>query len=383
VIGGPGGGAGFDLSNTSFANLSARDVIIMGGPGEATGPGESLQIQDLTLNSAKIAALWLGTASSQSITVPGTVSPTGGGPVDVQIGFVRLGQGGSYSGGPLANPGQGGADGFIPGDIVITGGLGTPTARLGAVNLIARHDIIMGDQGYVAAAQSNPNFDAASASGSYPGYAPGQVFVAAQTLQLAAQGRIIQQNTAGNGMLFGGLDVGAPTSAEPLIYVPAVQGQSIGNGAWTANYNTGPSQIVLFGSFVTPGGPTVDDQEAAAQPDLLSSQIANSSAYQINTCVFTNSCASPAAVLNFEPPSLTEAAAAVEGTIAAEIASVLAQAASPDIFSVLTGTTPTLQQDTDRLGLTNPVIEIGNGDMWTGQGDCPPGPNGAPGCPRQ
>lgn len=382
VIGGAGGGTGFDLSNASFGNLHGRDIVIMGGPGEASGPGESLQIQDLTLNSANLSALWLGTASSQSITVPGTVSPTGGAPVDVQIGFVRLGPGGSYSGGQVTDPGEGGLDGFIPGNIEVTGALGSATAPLGAVDLIARDNILMGDQGFVAAAQANPNFNAATSSGAYPGYAPGQAFVAAQTLQLAAQGRIVQQNTAGNGALFGGLDVGAPTSALPLIYVPAVQGQSISGGVWTADYNTGPSQIALFGAFVTPGG-TIDDQEAAAQPNLLSGQISNRSAYEINTCVFTASCASPTSALTFEPPALLDVAALVEGTISAEIAAVLAQAASPDIFSVLTGTALPLQQDADRLGLTNPIIEIGNGDMWTGQGDCPPRPDGAKGCGRQ
>jgi hypothetical protein len=161
-----------------------------------------------------------------------------------------------------------------------------------------------------------------------------------------------------------------------------VQGQSISGGVWTADYNTGPSQIALFGAFVTPGG-TIDDQEAAAQPNLLSGQISNRSAYEINTCVFTASCASPTSALTFEPPALLDVAALVEGTISAEIAAVLAQAASPDIFSVLTGTALPLQQDADRLGLTNPIIEIGNGDMWTGQGDCPPRPDGAKGCGRQ
>ena len=39
VIGGAGGAPGFDLTNASFQNLHGRDVIVMGGPGEATGAG--------------------------------------------------------------------------------------------------------------------------------------------------------------------------------------------------------------------------------------------------------------------------------------------------------------------------------------------------------
>ena len=373
VIGGAGGGSGFDLSNASFANLSARDVIIMGGPGESIAPGASLQIQDLTLDSAKISSLWVGTASSQSITVTGAVTSSGGGAVDVQLGFVRLGPGGSYAGGQATDPGEGGLDGFIPGEIDITGALGSPAAPLGAVTLIARNNIFMGDPGFVAAAQANPNFDAATSSGDFPGYAPDQAFVAAQTLQLAAQGRIVQQNTAGGGVLFGGLDIGAPTTADPLIFVPAaVQGQPVADGVWTADYAAGPSVVAVSGALLTAGGAAIDGTQAATQPGLVSGEIGDRTVYEINSCEFGSSCASTTSALTFEAPELVSVAATDEGTISTVFAAIVANGANPDVFSAFTATPPTLQEDTDRLGIANPITEIGNGDLWTGEStDCP------------
>jgi filamentous hemagglutinin family protein len=384
VIGGAGGGPGFDLSNASFSNLSARDVIIMGGPGEATAPGDNLLIQDLTLNSAKISSLWLGTASSQTITVSGSVAATGAAPVDVQVGFVRLGAGGSYSGGPVVDSGEGGLDGFIPGEIDITGALGSPTAPLGAVTLIARNNIFMGDSAFVAAAQANPDFDAATSSGDYPGYTPGQAFVAAQTLQLAAQGRIVQQNTAGDGVLFGGLDIGEPTPSEPLIFVPAaLQGQSIADNAWTADYAAGPTLVAVSGALLVPGGSSLNGTQAAGDPGLVSSEIGDRTVYEINSCAFGDSCASPTGALTFEPPELVSLAAADEGTISTVVAAIVANASNPDIFTAFTATPPTLQADTDRLGIANPITEIGNGDLWTGEsGDCPSGATRAQDCVR-
>jgi filamentous hemagglutinin family protein len=384
VIGGAGGGTGFDLSDASFGNLHARNVVIMGGPGEKSGAGESLQVQNLTLDSAKIAALWLGTASSQSITVAGQVAPIGASSVDLHLGFVRLGAGGSYSGGPMTNPGQGGLDGFIPGQIVITGALGAPTAPLGAVSLIARNDIFVGDAAFVAAAQADPAFDAVKSSAAFPGFSPGQIFVAAHNLQLGAQGRIIQQNTGSTGLTFTGLQIGAPSAALPLIFAPqALAGQTIGGEGWSANYAAGPTRVDLFGALALSTGRTVADVGAATQPNLLDAQIPAHTTYRINGCAFGAPCLSPTTSVTFQPPQLIDITSILGTTPEDALATVLATAASPDIFSAFAGAAPTLQQDTDRLGAANPFIEIGNGDLWAGPSEeCPKTKDAGQDCKR-
>jgi len=371
VIGGAGGGAGFDLSNASFSHLSGRDIVVMGGPGESSGPGANLQIEDLTLNSTKLAALWLGTASSQSITVSGAVTPTGGGPVDLHLGFVRQG--------------PGGLDGFIPGEIDIVGSLGGASTPLGVVTLIARNDILMGVPAFATAARTDPGFDAVTASSSFPGFAPGHVFVAANSLQIAAQGRVIAQNSPGAGFLFAGLDIGAPTAALPLIFAPAaLQGQSIGGGAWTADYGLGPQGVDLFGALAIRGGPTIDDVSAASQPDLLDPAIAARGAYRFNGCVFGAACVSLTPVTTFQPPAIIDTTAdPASGAAQSGSAGDLAGAsASAGVVSNLTATALTLQQDDERLGSANPITETGNGDLWSGAAaDCPPHSEPGKDCP--
>jgi filamentous hemagglutinin family protein len=368
VIGGAGGGSGFNLTNASFAHLSGRDVVIMGGPGEGQGAGVDLTVDDLTLDSSKISALWLGTDSGHSITVAGAVTPAGAGPVDVQIGFAREG----------ASP-DAGLDGFIPGEIDVTGALGAPNAALTDARLIARNDILIGAPGFVASAQANPNFDALRSSTAFP-VARDKVFVATGVLQLSAQGRILQQNTAPSLLTFAGLAVGAPTAAAPLIAAPtALQGQAIGGDAWTADFAAGPSEIQLFGALASAGGRVVNDQTAALAPDLLDPAIANRTTYEINSCVFGQTCASPIAAITFEPPP-NPAQAAQEAQAAADAGTAVAGAAQNTVFSVITPTST--QQDEDRLGVANPLTETGNGDLWTaGSLDCGPASKPHRDCP--
>ena len=142
--------------------------------------------------------------------------------------------------------------GYIPGEIDITGSLGTTLNPMGSVGLLARNNIFMGTSGFITAAEADSTFDAVTQSSNYPGLAQGYVFVAANTLQLAAQGRIIQQNTStltGVGQqLYAGLAINAPTAQTPLIGAMAgLQGQTIGVEGWTANYAAGPTKIDVFG----------------------------------------------------------------------------------------------------------------------------------------
>jgi hypothetical protein len=368
VIGGAGGGPGFNLTNASFAHLSGRDIIIMGGPGEGQGPGVDLKVDDLTVVSSRISALWLGTDSGHSITVAGAVTPAGAAPVDVQIGFARQGADSPAS-----------FDGFIPGAIDITGALGAPSEPLGAARLVARGDILIGTAPFVVAAAADPTFDAVKSSGAFA-VTRDQVFVAAGTLQLSTQGRIIQQNTAPSLLSFAGLAIGAPTAADPLIAAPgALQGQSIGGGAWTADFAAGPSRIDLFGALAPTSGPVVADGRAALAPHLLDPAISTKVDYRINDCSFGQACASPIAAITFQPPP-NPAQAAQEAQAAADAGTAVAGAAPNTVFTVLTPTST--QQDEDRLGLANPLTETGNGDLWTaGSLDCGPASNPHRDCP--
>ena len=389
VIGGAGGATGFDLSNASFANLGGRNIVIMGGPGEATAPGANLDVQDLTLDSSKLSALWLGTSSTRSITVSGAVTPTGPGAVNVDLGFARLGLGGSYAGGAVTNPGAGGLDGFVPGEIDVTGGLGAAGATLGSVTLIARNDILMGAPAFITAAQTNSSFDAATRSASFPGSTPDHLFVAAGALQMAAQGRIVEQNSPGAGFLYAGLDLAAPTAVAPLIFVPtALEGQPIGGGAWTADYAPGPTAIDLFGILRTASGARIDDVAAATQPDLLDAGISTRAAYFINTCAFGAACGSSASILTFQPPELTIASVdgatqGAEGAAAGAQALASTSATAVDVVPALTSTAISLQQDDERLGAANPITETGNGDLSSGPDNaCPPQPEPGKDCLR-
>ena len=365
TIGGPSG-SGFTLSNASFGQLTARNVIVMSGPGESQAPGANLAIQNLTLDSTKISALWLGASSSRVIAVNGALTVNNG-PVDLRVGFAR--QGGA----------AGGLDGFIPGEIDISGALGGPTAPLGTVNLIARNDVFIGSSGFITAARANPSFDAFTQSSLFSTPPTGAVQVAANTLQFAAQGRIIQQNTGLNSLIFAGLDINAPTAAQPLIYVPTtLQGRSIG-GAFTPNYAAGPSRVDLFGTLNTASGPN-SQPTAARTPYLLDSTLKAASSERINGCVFGADCVlltAPSA-LTFQGQTTQAAAASATSSVAATLTSTIV----PDVVTFLTPTAITLRQDDDRLGGTNPITESGNGDLSLGGGVvCPTSLDAHAACP--
>jgi filamentous hemagglutinin family protein len=358
TVGGTGGAAGFDLTDASFQNLHGRDVIVMGGPGEAEGPGSNLTVGDLTLNSANLAALWLGTASGRDISITGQVSPVGA--VALQVGLVR-------------QEGTGGLDGFTPGAIDISGALGSAAAPMGEVTLIARNDILIGDPAFIAAAGADPAFDSLRRSHNFPDFATNYVFITGTSLQMAAQGRIVQENTGRNSLTFAGIDITAPTLAAPLVFVPAaLEGQTIG-GAWVANYGAGPTGIALFGTVLVNGVLAIDDVRAAVIPGLLQGSVDILPLYAINSCVFADVCPSPIPILTFQPPpGTTPSPPGVPG--------VLADLVTTDPVAAMTAGGVTLAPDDDRLGAANPVTESGNGDLTVGpRADCPPtGPDKCP-----
>ena len=172
TIGGASGAGGVQLSDALFSHLTGRNVIVLGGPGEGQGPGMDITVQDLSLDPARISALWIGAHSDRTVTVSGAVSGTG---VSVNLGFVR----------PLG--GSSGADGYIPGEIDVSGSLGSSGSPLQLVGLVARNDILMGSSGFISAARADPAFNAVASSRSSPSPGVGHLFVDAGALQLAAQ----------------------------------------------------------------------------------------------------------------------------------------------------------------------------------------------------
>jgi filamentous hemagglutinin family protein len=365
VIGGAPGGAGFDLSNASFSHLTGRNVVIMSGPGETSGPGVDLQVADLTLDSSKISGLWLGAASSRRLSIDGAVSVVGGGPVSLQLGFVRQGLGGDgvgAGGAGAANPDPGTIDGFIPGEINISGSLGATAAPLSGVSMIARNNIFLGAPGFITAAAADPTLDPASASAAHT-IDSGHVFVAARSLSFAAQGRIVQQTTS--GFPYAGLVFGPPSAAAPLLDIPVgIDGQTVGADGWSANYAAGPTKVDLFGVIASAGANDISGFTVAHQPDLADALLPSTRNYRVNGCVFGGVCASSTDVIQFIAPILI-------GEFATGASGVL----SPDFTVTATPVLDALSGyvaigadfDSDRLGSTNPVTESGNRELWTSE----------------
>ena len=352
TVGGADGATGFQLSDAGFSHLTGRDVIVMAGDGEGGAHNADIQLADLTIDSVKTSALWLGTSSGHAIDVVGQTVVTGGGAVDVRLGFATsaaMGQSGPS--GPLG--------GYIPGQIAITGALGAPSAPLHTVSLLAKNDIFMGTAPFIAAAAGSPTFDAVKSSKSFPGLPQGYVFIAAADLQMSAEGRIVQQNTstitAPDSSAYGGLDIGAPTASDPLIAAPAaLDGATIGPSGWAAAYKAGPTLIDVFGVIHQSGGKTTSGVDVAQQPDLLDTAVTTSRSYRINSCVFGDHCVTippPTFQPPPPPPPLGQLFDSGSTVLSFESDIVL----------------PDTDDDNHKKNAV-PITESGNGDLWAQPG---------------
>jgi filamentous hemagglutinin len=261
VIGGAAGQGGFQLSNAQVARIAARNLLFLGA--------SNVTVQDLTIDPARISGLWVGTAGDKTVQVLGAVT---GGAVAVNIGFVLNGPAGMES--------------YIPAGIDVIGGLGASSSRLGAVGLMTRGDILIGSSAFVSAAKADPAFDAVASSRTLPSPAKDYVFITADTLQLAASGRIIQQNTAGNSLSFSGVDVDAPTSTQVLVNLPP-------------GLTAAPTTIDLFGAVTLTDASVVNDSRVAGLANLLAPPISALSVYRFNGCAFGSTCLAngPAAIV--------------------------------------------------------------------------------------
>lgn len=365
VVGGADSSSGFHLSNSAVGRITARNLIVMAGFNE--GDGADIQVQDLTLNTAQLGALGLGADSSHSIAVTGAVSLQGGGKTDLHVGFaLSVPQSQNVDGPPNQSPnGEFERVGYIPGEIDISGSLGSATAPFQTAVLLARDDIFMGSADFIAAAKADANFDAGKSSSAYPIDA-GHVFLASHDLELGAEGRIIQQNTAG-ALQYAGLVFDAPAQGHELVGDPAVlDGKALNEGdgdGWTPNYSTGPTRVDLFGVINKADGTRITNVDAAEAGNLSAPAITDVSDYKINTCVFATRC------LSAPPPRIE---VPTDEIIQAQAA---ADASSASSTQTPTGFAQTIQIDDtsndEKSANGAPVTGSGNGDLWSGPPSSP------------
>ena len=263
---------GFQLSNAALQQITARDVIIAAGSGDNnSGATANLTVGDVTVDPTRISALWLGVSSDGTLLVSGSTAPTMANTGNIRLGFTE-------------NTGGSNLAGFIPGEIDVEGALGSSATPLQSVDLISKGDIILGSAPFIAAADASKSFDPAAGSVTYPPTSAGYLFVAAQSLGLAAQGRILQQNT-GTSSSPSGILTDAPTATTPLLVAPSsLQGATIGSNSWAATYGSGPTQVVLFGAFSSGSG--VETGTSAALNANVGLTVPNKSTYVLDGCSF-------------------------------------------------------------------------------------------------
>ena len=350
TVGGADNGlsTGFTLSDAEFDNLQADRIVVLAGYG-----GESsydLHIADLSIDAANTSDVWFG--SSGTIFVDGEVAPSQAGEVDLHLGFTVLAQSHVID---LA-PGEFLVD-FVPTDIRISGSLGTVSNPFGHVTLVAHGDIFMGSSAFMDAAENDPEFDAFDESENFDSPGEGHVFIAADILQMAATGRILQQDTvAGTG--FGGLVLGQPQHGLELIFSPDdIEGEPIDGGAWTANFNAGPTRIELFGQFNgTPHAITGRDAATVAHlldPDILLGD------YYINTCLFGD--ISQCRVGSDQPPFIDPTPPVHEPGVDDPL---LPPAESVDSFFAAFPFSEPDEEDEEEQVEGEPVTGSGNEDLW-------------------
>jgi len=330
-------GVGFTLSNAEFQNLSADSIVVLAGQGTGyASAGYDLHIADLTIDADNVDDVWFG--SQEDIIVDGDVTPSGEG-VDLHLGFaLAFTQEDDFAANTFLV-------GFVPDNILISGSLGSADNPLGSVTLIAQGDILMGSSEFITAALG-PDFDPTV---EYPTPGDNHVFIAADALQMAAMGDILQQNTGVNGQ-FGGLIIGLPQPGQELIFIPdQIDGLQIGGpSGFTADFGAGPTSIDLFGQFVGPNGQTVGGFNAANVDNLLDPDLLVGD-YFFNSCLFYGECGTDEDIPIFHDPAPP------------------VQLDTEDLLSFFSGfpfAEPDDDDDDDDVE-GEPVTGSGNEDLWT------------------
>lgn len=269
VVGGAAtSSTGFELDSGEIARITARILAITAGRGEGDDGGlttSDLLVRDLAVPNS-IARLALGAESGHSLTVSGAV--TAASTAEIDLGFVR------DTGAALF--------GLLPGTVIVNGSLGGAGSPIGALNLIARHDILIGTSAFTGAAAADPNFDAVAGSSTYAPSSTGALALSAKALQLAAQGRMVQQNTSpGTGTT--GFSAAVPQDGVALIAAPDFSKPIGGPNGWTPAYAAGPTSTQLYGVLTNADGAvTVTGSSVVTTPGLFAASIKPTSADRIN-----------------------------------------------------------------------------------------------------
>jgi filamentous hemagglutinin family protein len=389
LIGGGNGGAdimGYDLggefflTNDEFQTIDAGKIMIVAGADgqdTLTEVNNDMIVRDLTIDPGVVDTLVLGTDSEDTVFVTGAVTLSAPGATALWIGGALQPHGASNA-----------PSSIIPDHIVITGSIGEPGNSFGEVHLTAFGDIGMGSEEFVYAAADDPDFNAFEQSGDFD-IDEGHVFIAAGSLTITTNGRVLQQNTGADGS-FAGLLIGSPSQERPLIWGPDVlQGVAIGgDDPFTISFTEGPDRVELFGSFVTTGGPV--EGPDAAKVSFLAEDFSSEGPMFFNGCAFGGGACgggAPQEVPQFVAPTqvATQDTSAIEQQQKDQAAD---DKAAPDdedaddaeddsssesedednkLFRALIAPGTDRAYDQERIG--QPITGSGNEDLWTGRGD--------------
>ena len=175
--------SGFELSNTEFGFLSADRVIVLDLSQTA-----GIRVGDLTVDASKTPFLGIGDGSyygaptPQLLSIEGTVTGIGN---------------------PTLSIGAEATNDFravytaAPGNVVVSGSIGTSTGPFGAVDIAAYSNIFIGSQAFVDEFRNDTlsNYFQPGLGG----VSVGHEFITANTVALSAPGDILEQNTSPTG----------------------------------------------------------------------------------------------------------------------------------------------------------------------------------------
>ena len=215
----------------------------------------------------------------------------------------------------------GGAGGWKPQSILVSGGLGTASGSaasgfsnvraFNSIQLGATQDILFGSSAFISAAQATSGATI-NVNGGVPN-APlantdlNRLFVVAGGLTLQANGKIVQENTGGPGQ-FNGLYLTNHASGSPLATVLTLGGDP-------------PSVIDLSGAFINgSGGLTTGSSAALSSPAIsLETGLTPGEQYRFNGCPIFFGCSFSQAVDTLIYPQVAQSNLVVENlTLTAE-----------------------------------------------------------------
>ncbi|MCC7267792.1 MAG: filamentous hemagglutinin N-terminal domain-containing protein [Caulobacteraceae bacterium] len=249
-LGGPAGpspAGTLVIDNAEFQRIHVTDqASFYAGPTTAASPRGDITVLDLSVDLSRVPRLNLYAGTGNDVRVTGVLAPTASG------GVLNIGSSDAA---------------WRPRRILVSGSIGaasgspqagfTGVRAFGQVNLAATDDIIIGSQRFIDLIIPTPASEIDIARGLPSGAAPtadeaGRVFLAAGTLSLAANDRIVQQNT------------GTAADQNGLYLANALTG-SRGDTVLTL----GSTPLVdLFGGFIDQAGVLQTGLQAALAPEL-------------------------------------------------------------------------------------------------------------------